>query len=128
MDKIIDDVKTFLKNTRELIIFNVQDHPEDGDQKFVQKLINEFRQWLVKPGSKNWNMTLRDVWETKIGMAANQGRIIIHYSEKSDHSDNDNFFPTPYPGWSGYSWANKDKPCELVEVLQKKVSCKNTGI
>ena len=124
----INDVKQFLKNTRELVIFNVHSTPEKNQDKLVKLLINEFRPWLVKPGSKNWTTEMSEIWSRE-GMVSGQGRIIIHYYDQN-MANEEYFFPTPdktksntkqiqHPKWN--DWGNKQKVCDNVEFLKEKV-------
>ena len=117
----INDVKHFLKNTRELVIFNVHTTPEKDQDKLIKLLINEFRPWLVKPMEQNWNTKMSDIWSRE-GLVAGQGRIIIHYYDKAQSKDK-YFFPTPEKekGEKWNDWGNKQKVCDNVEFLKKKV-------
>ena len=115
----INDVKQFLKNTRELVIFNVHTTPEKNQDKLVRLLIDEFRPWLVKPGSQNWTTEVSEIWSRE-ELATGQGRIIIHYYDQKT-SNREYFFPTPWGDKKWNDWGNKQKVCENVEFLKEKV-------
>lgn len=134
---VVDDVKTFLKNTRELVIFNIQKGPDYSDKALNEKrqrglvhlLATEFNSWLVKPGSKGWDTKMKEIWEKKDNRVAEQGRIIIifSYSDWAYTKYSSYFFPIPKENWSAFSWANTKEPCELVESLDNKVSITREG-
>ena len=64
MQTVVDDTKTFLKNTKEIIIWEIINFsviPGGGRwlsedfKMFMEYLKQEFNDWLVKPGSLSWD-------------------------------------------------------------------------
>lgn len=121
----IAEVKEFLTNTQDIMIFDShsfelgfdQDWPGEVHQEYQQILKNEFGPWWVKPdGDKMaWDMTLDEIWNQH-GLAAGQGRI-IHMYELESQFDAENFFPN-IPEF----WGNIDEPVELKAYLDEKTS------
>ena len=65
MQTVVDDTKTFLKNTKEIIVWemiNFSVVPLQGAgwraeeyKMFMEYLKQEFKDWLVKPGNLSWD-------------------------------------------------------------------------
>ena len=62
----IEDVKTFLKNTQEIVVWEVNGYEQVWDasahEEFKELLISEFANWLVVPGDSAWETPLNEIW------------------------------------------------------------------
>ena len=82
----IEDVKEFLRNTQEIVVWEInsfeQVWDEDAHNEYKNLLATEFADWLVTPGedgSWSWNTPLNNIWE-RDDLAGGQGRLIITYN------------------------------------------------
>ena len=82
----IEDVKEFLRNTQEIVVWEInsfeQVWDEDAHNEYKNLLATEFADWLVTPGedgSWSWNTLLNNIWE-RDDLAGGQGRLIITYN------------------------------------------------
>ena len=124
----VDDVIEFLKNTQEIVLFDIDRFPNisvdgvgfswnsDRHSKLKEYLISTFDPWLVKPGPTAWQTPLSDIWNRE-GLAQGQGRIIITYSDPE--SNPEFFFPHSL---IGDGWGNKQTLVENYNYLNSKVS------
>jgi len=115
----IEDVKTFLRNTQEIMIWEVngfeQYWDDESHAEFKELLVSEFSDWLVTPGDMGWKTTLAEIWERE-DLAPKQGRIIITYNTNA-YTDPDFFFPEVLE-----RWGNVDKPADLYNYINNEVS------
>ena len=113
----IEDVKTFLKKTQEIVVWEVNGFEQvwnaDAHEEYKALLISEFNDWLVVPGDLGWKTPLNDIWE-RDGLAEGQGRIIITYN--NGYTDETMFFREV-----NEHWGNVDEPEELKEYLTTEV-------
>ena len=109
LQDVLNDVKSFLGNTKEVIIFNIQHGPDHKKRELVKLLNDELRPYLVQPDQKNWETTMGEVWNQR-GLFPGKGRVIILYE--------DFFFPKP-GDWN--DWGNAVEVCDLVTFLKGKV-------
>ena len=114
----IQDVKTFLANTREIVVWEINTFEQYWDaeahQEFKSLLVSEFSAWLVTPGDYGWDTPLSDVW-ARAGLAAGQGRIIITYN--CQYTDPAFFFRE-----INEKWGNVDEPQNLYNYINGEVS------
>lgn len=114
----IEDVKTFLQNTQEIMIWEVNGFEQYWDdsahEEFKQLLISEFGPWLVRPGELAWKTSLNSIWDQE-GLAPGQGRIIITYNTRQ--TDPQYFFAEAHE-----RWGNKNDPEELYEYINEEVT------
>ena len=114
----IEDVKTFLRNTQEIIIWEVNGYEQVWDDEahaeFKELLTSEFSPWLVRPGSLAWSSPLADIWQ-RSGLAPGQGRIILTYNSNR-YTDPDFFFPEVLE-----RWGNVDVPSDLYNYIDLEV-------
>jgi len=114
----IEDVKTFLKNTQEIVVWEVNGFQQIWDasahEEYKALLTSEFEDWLVVPGDLGWKTPLDDIWQRE-GLAEGQGRIIMTYN--SGYTDPTKFFPEVLE-----KWGDKDEPEELKEYLTNEVA------
>ncbi|XP_020709537.2 PI-PLC X domain-containing protein 1-like [Athalia rosae] len=81
LQDVIDDVKTFLNNTNEIVIFDVQEFPVGFGtdltvhRRLVAYLEEQFADYLL-PKSYGWSTTLESIW-------ASGRRLIIGYDESN---------------------------------------------
>ena len=82
----IEDVKEFLRNSQEIVVWEInsfeQVWDEDAHNEYKNLLATEFADWLVTPGEDgtwNWNTPLTDIWD-RADLAEGQGRLIITYN------------------------------------------------
>ncbi|KAK2588362.1 hypothetical protein KPH14_004376 [Odynerus spinipes] len=94
---VIDQVKTFLDNTEEIVIFDVQEFPI-GFQKnlsihrqFVKYLEKQFAGYYLPHGT-GWLTTLNTIWSAK-------KRLIIGYDEEQVVSMHDSLWPCVTHQW-----------------------------
>ena len=113
----IEDVKTFLKNTQEIVVWEVNGFQQIWDasahEEYKTLLTSQFKDWLVVPGDLGWKTPLDDIWQRE-GLAEGQGRIIMTYN--SGYTDPTKFFPEVLE-----KWGDKDEPEELKEYLTNEV-------
>ncbi|XP_014478082.1 PREDICTED: PI-PLC X domain-containing protein 1-like [Dinoponera quadriceps] len=80
MQNVVDQVKTFLNNTNEIVIFDVQEFPVGFGSElgihhdFVRYLEEQFAGYYL-PKSYGWSSTLNTIWSSG-------KRLIIGYDEK----------------------------------------------
>jgi len=117
----IDDVKEFLRNTQEIVVWEInsfeQVWTEDAHNEYKSLLATEFADWLVTPGEDgkwNWNTPLTDIWE-RDDLAEGQGRLIITYNVPQTN-------PTLFFREVKERWGNVDKPEDLYNYINKEVS------
>ncbi|XP_046486843.1 uncharacterized protein [Neodiprion pinetum] len=97
MQEVIDDVKTFLDNTEEIVIFDVQEFPVGFGTdltihaKLVAYLEEQFADYLL-PKSYGWSTSLETVW-------ASGKRLIIGYDESSVVPLYDSIWPCVTQQW-----------------------------
>ncbi|XP_043284812.1 uncharacterized protein [Venturia canescens] len=117
---VIDDVKTFLDNTQEIVIFDVQEFPvgfAGMGNKYHEELIAFLEKsfagyYLPKNNTKGWGMTLDDIWATG-------KRLIIGY----DHSK---VWPSHESTWSPVTHRWPD--VKTLDDLYSKVHKYEEGI
>ena len=114
-----EDVKTFLRNTREVVVWENNGFEQVWDHEvymeFAELLVEEFGDWLVWGGDLGWNTTLEEA------MAApgneGEGRLIITYNHRLDGDHYGGaFFPEVREEWGGI-----DEPDQLKTYLDGKV-------
>ena len=114
----IEDVKTFLRNTQEIMIWEIngfeQPWDDEAHAEYKELLVSEFSDWLVSPGELAWNTPLSDIWNRE-DLASGQGRIIITYN-LVEYTDYDFFFPEIRE-----RWGNVDKAEDLYNYLSAEV-------
>ena len=108
----ISQLKSFLKNTKELVVWEVSiedttsnyicgDNKLEWDQEVVNQLVWQLEydlgDWLIKPGEN-----ISDVWETTVSklyqgsdLAEGQGRLILATQESKFLPNNTIFFKKP---------------------------------
>jgi len=113
----IEDVKTFLRNTKEIIIWDINAFEQSWDasahEEYKALLIKEFADWLVVPGDLGWNIPLNDIWQRE-DLVEGQGRIIITYN--NGYTDPAMFFPKFLA-----RWGDSDEPEDLKTYLTQEV-------
>jgi len=120
MKEGIEDVKTFLRNTREVIVWEnnnfVQVWGNEAHMEWAERLVEEFGEWMVRPGDKGWDMTLEEAMASP--GPEGQGRIIITYNYRFPGGEEilKNYFPEVRE-----EWGDKDEPEELKAYLDEKV-------
>jgi len=115
----IQDVIEFLRNTRELVVWEINGFEQVWDtaahEEFKALLVSSFSDWLVVPGAAGWDAPLGDVWD-RPGLAQDQGRLIITYNANA-HTDPELFFPEVQE-----RWGDQDEPEELHKYLIEEVA------
>lgn len=97
MQKVIDDVKTFLDQTKEIVIFDVQEFPIGFGtdltihKQLVAYLEQQFADYLL-PKSYGWSASLDTIW-------ASGRRLIIGYDQNSVVSQYDTIWPCVTHQW-----------------------------
>ena len=90
----INDVKEFLRNTQEIVVWEINEFEQvwdaDAHAELKDLLITEFADWLVTPGEKGWKTSLSDIWD-RADLTEGQGRLIITYN--CQYTDPQFFFP-----------------------------------
>ena len=114
----IEDVKTFLRNTQEIMVWEInqfeQPWNDEAHAEFKELLVSEFSDWLVSPGDLSWRTPLSDIWN-RDDLTPGQGRIIITYN-LNEYTDYDFFFPEVRE-----RWGNVDKAEDLYNYLTQEV-------
>jgi len=114
----IADVKTFLMNTQEIVVWEVNEVTQKWDaaahEEYKALLISEFNDWLVVPGDLGWKTPLNEIWQRE-SLAEGQGRIIITYN--NGYTDRTKFFPEV-----NEHWGNVDEPEDLRRYLVTEVA------
>jgi len=114
----INDVKEFLANTREIIVWEIngfeQHWTADAHFEYKTLLVEQFGRWLVTPGELGWETSLREIWARE-DLPANEGRIIITYNN-GGYTDPDFFFREV-----NERWGNVDEPPALRSYLETEV-------
>lgn len=97
LQTIIEQVKTFLDNTDEIVIFDVQEFPVGFQknltihQQFVKYLEKQFADYYLPYGT-GWHTTLNTIWSTK-------KRLIIGYDENDVLRFYDSLWPCVIHQW-----------------------------
>ena len=114
----IEDVKTFLRQTQEIVVWEVNGFEQiwdvDAHNQYKFMLKTEFSDWLVKPGELGWKTPLNEIWQRE-GLKEGEGRIIITYNN-GGQTEPEYFFPEVLE-----AWGNKDDPKDLKEYLDLEV-------
>jgi len=115
----INDVKEFLANTREIVVWEIngfeQHWTAEAHLEYKTLLVEQFGRWLVTPGEFGWETSLRDIWARE-DLPLNEGRIIITYNN-GGYTDPDYFFREV-----NERWGNVDEPAELRSYLESEVA------
>jgi len=117
----IENVKTFLRNTREVIVWEnngfMQVWNSEVHKEWAERLVMEFDEWLVRPGSKGWDTTLEEALSSP--GPEGQGRIILTYNTNFAGGEEilQNYFREVREEWGGI-----DEPDDLKVYLDGKVS------
>ncbi|XP_033208693.1 PI-PLC X domain-containing protein 1-like isoform X2 [Belonocnema kinseyi] len=109
---VIDDVKTFLNNTDEIVIFDVQEFPVGFGQDFTihRKLVayleEQFADYII-PKSFGWSSTLDTIWSSG-------KKLIIGYDDHNVVGMFDSLWPSVTQ-----QWGNVQKVDDLYDYLNK---------
>ncbi|XP_043466497.1 PI-PLC X domain-containing protein 1-like [Leptopilina heterotoma] len=109
---VVEDVKTFLDNTDEIVIFDVQEFPVGFGKDFTthRKLVafleEQFADYII-PKSFGWSSTLETIWSSG-------KRLIIGYDEQNVVGMYESLWPSVYQ-----QWGNVQKVDDLYEYLNK---------
>jgi len=114
----INDVKEFLTNTREIVVWEIngfeQHWTAEAHLEYKTLLVEQFGRWLVLPGELGWETSLREIWERE-DLPVDEGRIIITYNN-GGYTDPDFFFREV-----NERWGNVDEPAALRSYLETEV-------
>ena len=114
----VEDVKTFLRNTQDIVIWEVNEFEQVWDEEahaeFKELLISSFSSWLVTPGDLAWRTPLSEIW-SRPDLAPGEGRIILTYNSNR-YTDPEFFFPEVLE-----RWGNKDVPSDLYNYINSEV-------
>jgi len=115
----INDVKEFLANTREIVVWEIngfeQHWTAEAHLEYKTLLVEQFGRWLVTPGELGWETSLREIWSRE-DLPVDEGRIIITYNN-GGYTDPDFFFREV-----NERWGNVDEPTELRSYLETEVA------
>jgi len=114
----ISDVKEFLANTREIVVWEIngfeQHWTAEAHLEYKTLLVEQFGRWLVLPAELGWETSLREIWERE-DLPVDEGRIIITYNN-GGYTDPDFFFREV-----NERWGNVDEPAALRSFLETEV-------
>jgi len=115
----INDVKEFLANTQEILVWEIngfeQHWTPEAHLQYKTLLIEQFGRWLVTPGDLGWETSLREIWARE-DLPSGEGRIIITYND-GGYTDPAFFFREV-----NERWGNVDEPSDLRRYLEDEVA------
>ncbi len=115
----LDQVKNFLTNSHDIMIFRIGAHEQvwDGEafDELYALLSKEFGPWLVKPGPEELRVTLNEIWKLPVSNP-DQGRIMI--TDGGRISGDDNFLFEEFYA----HWCNVNDPLDLKSCLDQDMS------
>ncbi|KAK0076484.1 hypothetical protein PV325_005290 [Microctonus aethiopoides] len=81
MDDVLNDIKTFMLNTQEIVIISFKEFPIGFEKKadhlnFIQYLEKKFVGHIYERTRKLWEVTLRDIWKSGT-------RLLISYDNNN---------------------------------------------
>lgn len=112
LQKVIDDVKTFLDNTEEIVIFDIQEFPVGfgknltTHRNFVTHLEKEFKGYLL-PKNYGWTTALNLIWSSG-------KRLIIGYDNSRVVSESEYMWPCVT-----HQWGNVRNIRDLFDYLNR---------